>query len=625
MHFGIKLEGAMLQLRKASKTVARSRVPRVGDTGLRAALLSSSRRSLLVAAGLLGMLFLLTLAAAPGHPLQAASRTDQQPVIRVYTRLVQVNVVVETRDGRPVTGLKADDFTLWDAGHRQKISSFSVQSSESVSKALPALPAGTYTNRLEQKADIPASVTVILLDGLNTHFEDQAYAKTQVVKFLEQIKPQDHVALYTLGANLRVLHDFTTNSQDLLAALHGFVGHESHEVEASEPPPEPTSVTVITPNVGSVANQGSSSSTVITVGLEDYLRQTQNQAADWFSMDRTLRTLDALKTIARSLSRIPGRKNLIWVSSTFPFTIGSGTANAENVVRGQRSFGPEVERAERLLNDANLAIYPVDARGLVGTFGVNPNLSASRSVSARLPMDNPTIEGLGQLTPTQDTMMELASETGGRAFYGTNDIMGSIRRALDDSRLTYTLGYYPSESNWDGTFHEIKVRVRHPGVKVLSRRGYYAIAEGSLGAKEEEQALLEAASEPLDATAIGLTVQESQPPEDNVLSLTVGIDTHGITLVQKDHHRVGSLDIFFAQMSPKGQMLHGLSQPVHLRLTDEEYQQLLQKGLSISGRLQLVKGAETLRVVAFDQTSSVVGSVTVPLTTANGASKKSEH
>jgi VWFA-related protein len=563
-------------------------------------------------------LCVLFVAPSHRHRLIAAPAPQEQPVLRVSTRLVQVNIVVETRDGRPVSGLTADDFSLWDSGRPQKISFFSVQSSQSLPKALPPLPSGTFTNRLEEHAGAPASVTVILLDGLNTHFEDQAYAKTQLIKFLEQIQPKDHVALYTLGPNLRVLHDFTTDSETLVATLKNYVGKESHEVEASEPGPEPTSITVITPNVGNAPAQSSTSLTPITVGLEDYLRQTQQQSADWYSMDRTLRTLDALKTIARRLSHLPGRKNLIWVSSSFPFTIGSGTANAENVVRGQRSFGPEIERAEQLLNDANLAVYPVDARGLVGTFGVNTNLSAARSVSARLPSDNPTIEGLGQLTPTIDTMQELADETGGRAFYGTNDIMGSIRRALDDSKLTYTLGYYPADTKWDGKFHELKVRVQHSGAKVLCRRGYFAIPESPMGGKEQEKAMLEAAAEPLDATAIGLTVEESPSPQQNVLPVTVGIDTHSITLIQQQGRWMGTLDLLFAQVGPTGQVLKGLSQPIHLRLTDDEYHRILEKGLSISGRLQLVGGVDKLKVIAFDQSSNAVGSVTVPLEKSHG-------
>jgi VWFA-related protein len=560
----------------------------------------------------------MTLVAAHRRELNAASQKDEPTMLHVSTRLVQVNVVVETKDGEPVEGLTKDDFSLYDEGKPQTISFFSVQSNQAPSREIHPLPPGTFSNRLEQQADVPASVTVILLDGLNTHFEDQGFARKQIIKFLEQIQPKDHVAIYTLGSDVRVLHDFTTDSQTLVEALKDYAGYESHEVKASEPGPEPVAITVITPNAPNAAGM-----VPIEVGLEDYLRQTQQQSADWYSMDRTLRTLDALKTIARRLSQFPGRKNLIWVSSSFPFTIGSGTANTENVMRGERSFGPEIEQAEHLLNDANMAIYPVDARGLVGTFGVNPNLSAGRSLPARQRWDNPTIQGLGQLTPTHDVMQVIADETGGRAFYGSNDIMGSIRRALADSKLTYTLGYYPTDVKWDGRFREIKVKVRRSGVKVLSRRGYFAFGQGTKeGQEQEKKAILEAATEPLDATAIGITVQTDPSPQESVLPMTVGIDTHTLTLVQKGGRWTGSLDLLFAQIDPQGQMLNGLSQPVHLRLTEDEYLKLLKQGLSISGRLQLVTGVERLKVVALDQSTLAVGSVTVPLNTSHEATQK---
>ncbi len=563
---------------------------------------------------LLGTAILPALALAPRSISRAISPDDPQTVVRVSTRLVQMSVVVQKRDGSPVDGLTRDDFSIWDDGQAQKISVFSVQSNRTLPAALASLPLGTFTNRVGGRGEVPGSATIVLLDGLNTHFEDQAYAKAQIIKFLKQIQPQDRVALYTLTTNLSVLHDFTADSKVLVEALQGYAGSDTHEIAASEPPPQPSNRLLIIP---SVPNQNASQQTIIKVGLEDYMHQTLQQSADWYSMDRTLKTLDALKTIARALGHVPGRKNLVWVSSTFPFTIGSGTANAENVVRGQRTFGPEIERAERLLNDANLAVYPVDARGLVGAFGVNPNLSAERSLTARLPMDNPTIEGLGQLTPTQDTMEELSRETGGRAFYGTNDIMGSIRRALDDGTLTYTLGYYPAEKNWDGRFHEIKVRARAPGAKVLCRRGYFAVQEAPPGAKERQQAMMEAAGEPLDATAIGLTVRKSPASQTEVLPLTVDIDLRGVTLLQQGGRWVGSLNLLFAQMSPTGQMLNGFWQPVHLRLTPDQYQDLLQKGLSISGPLQIARGAERVRVVAFDPASSALGSVTVPLEPAS--------
>lgn len=551
---------------------------------------------------------LFTLAGlAPGG--QERSR----PVVRVSTRLVQVNAVVQDKAGNPIPDLARDDFVLTDNGREQSISFFGLQSNQvgEVARKATPLPPHTFSNRFD-RATTPSSVTVILLDGLNTHFEDQTYAKAQVLKFLGQIRPQDQIAIYTLGLNLKVLHDFTNNTQSLLAALAHYVGKEAPHVSASEPAPEPTSITVIVPGGGGNTGPATIQASPVEVGLDDYLRQTAQQSADFYSMDRTLRTLSAVQTIANRLAQIPGRKSLVWVSASFPFTIGSGTANTLNVTRGQRSFGPEIERTEQALNHANLAIYPVDARGLIGPYGADLNMSATRSVTARSPT-TPTIEGLGEITPTHDTMDELAGRTGGRAFYGSNDILGAIRRALEDSSMTYALGYYPSNTVWDGSFHEIKVKVKRAGVRVLCRRGYFALAEKPLDAPQRESALNEEAMSPLDATGIELTVRAEKDRSPGILDLTVNMDAHNLALDQKGDRWVGSVDVLFAQLSAAGQVVSGLLQPISLNLTQDEYRDIVKRGISFSGRLQLTKGAERLRIVGRDRPSGAFGSLSIPL------------
>jgi hypothetical protein len=97
----------------------------------------------------------------------------------------------------------------------------------------------------------------------------------------------------------------------------------------------------------------------------------------------------------------------------------------------------------------------------------------------------------------------LADRTGGRAFYNTNDITGAIHRAIDDSRVTYVLNYYPNHNQWDGRFREIKVKVNRPGVEVRSRRGYFAFANVVVSHKDKEAIMVDAAKSPLESTALG--------------------------------------------------------------------------------------------------------------------------
>ncbi len=134
-------------------------------------------------------------------PLLLAPMPAQEPslVLRSTTRLVQVNVVVQDKNGRPVANLKKEDFVLRDNGKTQEIRIFSVESKDQLYAPAAQLPPNVFSNRLEQRSGAPANVTAILLDGLNTKWGDQAVARQQIIRYLERLQPQDRVGLYTLG------------------------------------------------------------------------------------------------------------------------------------------------------------------------------------------------------------------------------------------------------------------------------------------------------------------------------------------------------------------------------------------------------------------------------------------
>jgi VWFA-related protein len=163
----------------------------------------------------------------------------QTPVIRVDTRLVELNIVVLDQNNRPVEGLTKADFTIFDRNKEQKIALFSVSSvHKPFQKPAAPLPPGIYTNRPEQqRVESPTTVTVVLLDSVNTHIEDQAYAKEQFVRFLSQIHPEDRVAVYALGNRLQILQDFTGDSKALLNSVARYRGQALQYIDDSEPDP----------------------------------------------------------------------------------------------------------------------------------------------------------------------------------------------------------------------------------------------------------------------------------------------------------------------------------------------------------------------------------------------------
>ena len=135
------------------------------------------------------------------------------------TRAVQVSVIAQDSEGHPIPGLTQDDFTILDRGVPQKIVSFTKNAARLTADVAPSarpVSANTFSNRVDEKTGVPPSVTVILLDALDTDFHDMASARGQVVKFLRQIHPEDRVALYELTTKLVVLHDFTSDTATLL-------------------------------------------------------------------------------------------------------------------------------------------------------------------------------------------------------------------------------------------------------------------------------------------------------------------------------------------------------------------------------------------------------------------------
>src|SRR5216684_759650 len=533
-----------------------------------------------------------------GAPTQAQPQAKQEPpVVRVTTRLVQVSVIVQDKKGEPVTDLTRDDFTLLDQGQPQMVSTFSVESLRTLPAARPA-PPNVFSNRFEQKTDTPTSVTVILLDGLNTRFEDMAYARDQIIKFLGQLQPQDRVALYTLTTRLTVLHDFTSDATSLLRALEHSKGHVSTELAASEPEPaNPMGIDA----------------------LDQFLTASNQRMADFYTINRVGRTAGTIEDIANHLARLPGRKNLVWVSGSFPFSIGLDTPfTPETTSQERRTFSEEIERAARALNNANMAIYPVDARGLMG-----PSFT-TRAPTFRPGQQGPTgrrPNALGRirLSPDRaniDTMNILADRTGGRAFYNTNDIQGSVRRAIEDSRVTYVLGFYPTHGNWDAKFREIKVQVKRPGLHLRYRRGYLALPEVTFDSKKREVLMRAAVDSPLDDTSLGLEARLHvvDVPGAMTLKTELLVYSRDLTLVAQGDRWAGAVDVLFVQRGADGKELAGELKTLNLNLVRETYDEIMKKGLGLTRSLPLAPGAAQLRVVVRDVSSGSIGSLTIPLT-----------
>jgi VWFA-related protein len=502
--------------------------------------------------------------------------------IGVSARVVRVDVVAEDENGRPVRDLGPGDFVLSDDGREESITSFTAPPDEP--EAPPPhkeLPANTFTNRLETLPAAPTSVTAILFDGLNTPMANQEFAKQQVIGFLRQLPPGARVSLYTLGLGPRVLVDFTTDPEPLIRALEEYRGER--RAEAGETP-------LSLPDAG-------------LERFDSWLQELSLNLVERYAKDRALRTVRSLVAIANHLERVPGRKNLIWVSGSFPVRwIARDSVPLPGLrASADQSLQPEIERAARALASSNLAVYPVDARGLRSSAEYAPG---RESISRRAQFaDRSGFE----------TMETLAERTGGRAFVNSNDLGRAIRRALEDSRASYTLGYQPSHDKWNGEFRRIDVKTTRPGVRLRHRRGYFAQPEVP-AADGYRRGVLEAATwSPMDATRVGLTVRAT-PSSDGTLTLALRLHAPDLSLRPAGDRWRGQLDVWLVQLGPGDALLDTVSHVAGLSLTPADHQRVMRTNeIVLMERLKPKEGTVLLRILVRDVAAGALGSVSIPL------------
>jgi len=455
-----------------------------------------------------------------------------------------------------------------------------------------ALPPNTFTNILTARGQITNGITIVLLDLVNTRMADRMYARQELIKYLEEIQPQDRIGVYVFGGRLRVLHDYTADMSDfqkkLADAKNQLIG-----------------VSGETPGA---LDREQSEFNMAFAGGGGSLQERQ-----FYTRNRVMGTLAVFKFIANHLERVPGRKNLIWVSGAFPMIFGYETLN--NMAE---DYTDEVDATVRALSQANVAVYPIDARGLTtppgfdATRASNP-VPAAPSGPGRGPV-RPREGGAGRAqNAAHATMDEIAQRTGGHAYYNTNDIARAIHQAVVDSTLTYTIGFYPTDEKSGRDFHKIKVETSRPHVNLHYRSGYLDVPPVSPDDRQRMLQLHDAVWSPLDATEIGLTVQASRPaPRAPSLDMLVTIQPDGVQLKQDGDRYNGRLDMLIVQRDARGNEINGPVDTIELKMLADTYRKFTVDGLPVRKTLALSPQAQSVKIVVRDTASGMIGSLTVP-------------
>jgi VWFA-related protein len=526
---------------------------------------------------------------------------------------------------------------------------------------VPKLPPGLFSNQLPAPDNGP--VNVLLLDYLNTPLTAHLRLRAQLIDFLKKAPPGTRIAIIGLSNGLTMLQGFTSDKQVLEGALTSKEGLPRVSNILEHPVIGGTDDdTTISDNLfqgQTQFNNDGVQAVFDAVKRFEEMRTADNQ------IQRVLDTLSAFNQLARYLVAIPGRKNVIWFSAGFPLDIQPDLDSVNHPNMGA-SFDEDLRKTDNLLTQAQIAVYPIDVEGVVTDPSMdmtNPSPTLAQlcpPISQQLAVLNggggsgtcgaqaaqAQMAFLKQQAQQHLTMEAMAEETGGKAFYNTNDLTSAIRTATASGSNYYTLSYSPGNQVWDERFRSIKLKVDEPGVVLSYRQGYYAVdpenahrtvAQGSAmvlqppttmatamlhGGPEGSQILFKARIRPSsDVPSTTVLAADQSSPDVKVKG---PFKAYGVDLVpdlkavncdlESDGNRHCALEFWTFVYNAEGEKLISASDRFQTKLTPTAYAKLLSGGMAFHQEISVpVKGRYFLRTAIHDLNSDRVGTLEIPV------------
>jgi VWFA-related protein len=505
----------------------------------------------------------------------------QQPKysVRVTSELVLVNVVVRDKKGNLIRALKKEDFALFEDGKRQAISSFDFENVDAL--AMPGTAEPTVSGAATESSGLlrPSGPTqlnardrrlmLLFFDFSAMEPEDIERSVDAAKKFVQtRMQPADLVALASLATNLRIDLDFSDEKSRVLGALSAYTSGQGQGFDNGA-----------TGSAEGAAETGGA----FTADDTDY---------NTFSADRKLL---ALQSIMQALGKISQKKSLIYFSN------GISQSGVDN----QSALRTATASAVR----ANVSIYPVDIRGLqafaAGGEAQNASLHGQSAYNGAAVLND-----LTNNANTQETLSTLASDTGGKAFFDSNDFGAVFSQVQKDTSVYYVLGFTSGNPQKDGRFRHLKVQLNRSDLKLEYRSGYYAGRDFEhLNRADREQQIQDELGSELPQTDVAVFAGASYFRQDDshyYLAVSLVIPGSQIPFVQAKDKDSATIDII-------GEVREGGRFPVgHLRdtvkLALDSAQQVRRKNVQYNTGFVLAPGSYHLKFVVRENQTGRMGS-----------------
>jgi VWFA-related protein len=518
----------------------------------------------------------------------AAALLAQEPTFKTSTKLVIVNIAVHDKSGKPIENLSKNDFTIYEDNQPQSISVFEYErlKNEALPAAAPALivrpatPTAPAPDRPNMK---DRRLLAFLFDFSSMLPAEQLRAQAAALKFIQtQMTASDLVTILSFSNRLRVVEDFTDDRDRLIAAIRGFRLGESSELAVE----------------GATGADDTDDSGAFTPDETE------------FNIFNTDRKLSALEDAAKKLAMYPEKKALIYFSS------GVGRTGVEN----ESQLRSTVNAAVR----ANVAFYPIDARGLIAT-PLGGDASTASPKGTGIFTGKTQQNTRDRINNQQETLFTLAADTGGKALLDNNDLGMGITQAQKDIGAYYILGYYSTNTAEDGKYRKIRVKLNNNlQAKLDFRPGYYASKTFQKFTSSDKERQLEEAlalGDPVTDLPLAIEIDYFRISRNTYfVPISVKIPGTAVALSRKDS---ADLDFIGQILDNSGKLVTGVRDGITIKLKENEAAQLTRRQLQYDTGVTLSPGDYRLKFIARENQTGKMGAFETKFTIPDLAKQSS--
>ena len=473
------------------------------------------------------VLAVATLGSASGaqSPSSAPQSTGPSPALPASPPSVVLNVVVQDREGHPVRGLKTQNFRVTEGGVPQSIArveEHSSQGSPPTAPSFPSLPPATFANYTPIAPG--ETLNILLIDALNTPLREEGFIRQQLLQYVRHANPNTHIAILGLANRLIFLQGFTSDPSVLRDVVERKL---ISRIPLSTDQPDayqghPPNLSNRSASVASLTTKGTPSNILIAANVRAFEEQLAVLETDF----RVPYTLDAFNTLAHYLGAFPCRKNLIWFSGSFPFNI-LPDASLPHPFHIADVDEDELRETVALLSKAQVAVYPVDARGLIAQSATAATPAGSANAN-HVHGPNSELSKGAQSQAAEHAMMDaIATSTGGRAFYNPVSLADAVNSVVAAGSNYYTLTYSPTNAADAGSYRPIQVDLTgvdaSQRLQLSYRRGDYSSDAPSHPQRNESKDASAVSPEQARAAAYEHAAMRrgGPPPEDLLFRVRV--------------------------------------------------------------------------------------------------------